>query len=158
MSPPNIKVRGAGRAKGIPHGYVLGRVSPGNGDVELLKMPDLARLGVQGNRTPGLLAKIAAQTVLANTGPGEAVPVPLSISAILDFISSTRGSVLYRGAASWAALAAGTAGQVLTTNGAGADPSWATASGGGYIPLSAGVEPGQIVTDGAGNFITVPYP
>jgi hypothetical protein len=39
--------------------------------------------------------------------------------------------VLYRGATGWAALAPGTSGQVLQTNGAAADPTWATVSGGG---------------------------
>jgi hypothetical protein len=46
MSPPPIKVRGAGRAKGIPQGYVLGRSSQGNGDVELLDLAGLRRMGV----------------------------------------------------------------------------------------------------------------
>lgn len=35
-----------------------------------------------------------------------------------------RGDVLYRGASKWNNLAAGTAGYVLTSGGAGADPSW----------------------------------
>ena len=38
---------------------------------------------------------------------------------------STRGDLLYRNASKWTRLPAGTAGQVLQTNGAGADPSWA---------------------------------
>jgi hypothetical protein len=52
-------------------------------------------------------------------------------SGVLDAISSTRGAVLYRGASGWSALAPGTSGQFLKTLGAGADPAWATASGGG---------------------------
>lgn len=76
---------------------------------------------------------------------------PLLIDAdaqeILDQITSTRGSVLYRGAGGWAALAPGTSGDFLKTNGAGADPAWATASGGsgntGELPL---------VTPSAANF------
>lgn len=48
----------------------------------------------------------------------------------LDGVFTTRGSVLYRNATVWTALTPGTAGQVLQTGGAGADPSWATASGG----------------------------
>ncbi len=48
-----------------------------------------------------------------------------------DIISSAaRGDILYRNAAVWTRLPAGTSGQVLQTNGAGADPSWVTASGG----------------------------
>lgn len=56
-------------------------------------------------------------------------------STILDTISSTRGTVLYRGATGWAALATGTDGYVLTTHGAAADPTWA--AGGGGTALSA---------------------
>lgn len=46
------------------------------------------------------------------------------VQELLDGISSTRGVILYRGASGWAALAPGTAGQVLTSGGAGADPHW----------------------------------
>jgi hypothetical protein len=59
-----------------------------------------------------------------------------SLSATLDNISSVQGSILYRGASSWSALAPGTAGLFLTTNGANANPSW---SGGG-IPSSTQTE------------------
>lgn len=52
--------------------------------------------------------------------------ISAAASAILDQLSAVRGSVLYRGAAGWAALAPGTAGQVLVTNGAGLDPAWGT--------------------------------
>lgn len=46
MSPPRIKVRGAGRAKGIPTGYILGRTSDGTGDVELLNLTELRKAGI----------------------------------------------------------------------------------------------------------------
>lgn len=45
MAPP-IKVRGAGRSKGIPSGYLMGRSSAGNGDVELLNLNAVRRMGV----------------------------------------------------------------------------------------------------------------
>jgi hypothetical protein len=48
-----------------------------------------------------------------------------TVQALLDGISTTQGSILYRGASGWTALAPGTAGLKLTTNGAGADPTWA---------------------------------
>lgn len=47
------------------------------------------------------------------------------LTSLLDMITATRGSVLFRGATAWQALAPGTAGWRLTTNGAGADPTWA---------------------------------
>ena len=57
----------------------------------------------------------------------------LVASEVLDQIGNTQGQVLYRGAAAWLALAVGTAGQVLVTGGAGAEPSWGAVgpSGGG---------------------------
>jgi len=55
-----------------------------------------------------------------------------NVSEALDLIGSTRGSVLYRGASGWAALAPGTSGHFLKSNGAGADPSYAAAAGGSW--------------------------
>jgi len=40
--------------------------------------------------------------------------------------SQAHGDILYRGASGWERVAAGTAGQVLQTNGAGAAPTWIT--------------------------------
>lgn len=55
--------------------------------------------------------------------------VTTSIQTDLDSISSTRGTILYRGASGWTSLTPGTSGHVLQTNGSGADPSWAAPSG-----------------------------
>lgn len=46
------------------------------------------------------------------------------IQTLLDGISNTQGSILYRGASSWAALAPGASGYLLSANGAAANPSW----------------------------------
>jgi hypothetical protein len=54
-----------------------------------------------------------------------------NIQTLLDSIGSTRGSVLYRGAAGWAVLTPGTSGYALASNGPGADPSYQAASGSG---------------------------
>lgn len=56
-----------------------------------------------------------------------------SIQTLLDGISSTQGSILYRSASAWSALGPGTAGNVLSTNGAGANPSWIAQST--YTPV-----------------------
>lgn len=53
----------------------------------------------------------------ANTGDQSASP-------LLDTIGSTQGQIVYRGAATWAALATSTAGYVLQSGGVGANPSW----------------------------------
>jgi hypothetical protein len=88
----------------------------------------------------------AANTVLAGPSVGSAVPtfrallaadLP-AISTLLDTIGSTQGTVLFRGASTWSALAPGTSGQVLTSGGASANPSWATNSGGGGAAFPTG--------------------
>ncbi|UWU87926.1 hypothetical protein N2605_16240 [Bradyrhizobium yuanmingense] len=56
------------------------------------------------------------------------------ISAVLDkLLGTTHGSVVYRGASSWSALSPGTLGQLLSSGGAGANPSWITANGTGTV-------------------------
>jgi hypothetical protein len=73
-----------------------------------------------------------AGQVIGNPYSYSAPALPTSISSIFDrALSATQGAVLYRGASAWAALAPGTSGQVLTTGGAAANPSWTTAAGGG---------------------------
>ena len=77
--------------------------------------------------------------------------VNATTSTVLDTVGSTRGSVLYRGASGWAALTPGTSGLFLKSNGAGADPSWASAGGGGggsFDPAAATV---ITFADGLGN-------
>jgi hypothetical protein len=62
------------------------------------------------------LALAVAALIAAFTGA--------NVSALLDIIGATRGSLLYRGASGWAILAPGAAGTVLTSQGTGADPHW----------------------------------
>ncbi len=50
----------------------------------------------------------------------------VDIQAALDSISNVHGSILFRGASAWQALAPGVAGEFLMTNGSGADPTWGT--------------------------------
>lgn len=89
-------------------------------------------------------AKIAASVVEAMGGdPGSDQIVTWDesdgdldfkyLSDVLDFIgSAAHGDILYRDSAGWARLGAGPAGQVLQTNGAGADPTWVNQSGGAF--------------------------
>ena len=84
------------------------------------------------------LETLTAARVLGSVAGGNASQ--LTATQVLDLIGSTQGNVLYRGASSWAALGVGTAGQVLQSGGAGANPSWAT---------------GILVTDGDKGSITV---
>lgn len=72
------------------------------------------------------------------------VSAPHEFAALLDvaYDGAAHGDILYRGASSWARLAAGTSGHVLKTQGASADPQWAAESAGGssteYVLLNYG--------------------
>ena len=59
------------------------------------------------------------------------VTLTADVQEILDQITTTHGAILYRDSGGWAALSPGTSGQFLKTNGAGADPSWASGGSGG---------------------------
>lgn len=80
------------------------------------------------------LAGMAPQTIKANVGVSPSSPSDVSLSAVLDMASSTQGSILYRGGATWSALPPGTAGQVLVTNGPSLDPGWGVVAG---TPITA---------------------
>lgn len=63
-------------------------------------------------------------------------------SNILDSsFGTTQGSVLYRGATGWVALAPGTPGQILSTGGSSANPSWANIGAGSTSPYYASLQP-----------------
>lgn len=79
----------------------------------------------------GGLASIADDRVLANISGGAAAPVANTLTAIIDAcIGSTQGNILYRNNTAWVVLAPGTAGHVLQTGGAAANPSWTAQTGG----------------------------
>ena len=78
----------------------------------------------------------ATQRVIGRNTAGSGDPEEVTASQVIDWIGSTRGSVLYRGAAGWASLTPGTSGYVLQSGGAGADPSWVAAGTGSVTTVS----------------------
>lgn len=66
-------------------------------------------------------ARVKGRAASAGTG----APTDLSITQVLDMQGATRGMLPLRGASTWAGLAPGSAGQVLTMG--ATDPAWATA-------------------------------
>lgn len=80
---------------------------------------------IQAALTFAVASRIAARKT-AGAGAGE----ESTLSEILDFIgSAAQGDILYRDASAWARLGAGTSGQFLKTQGAAANPIWATGGG-----------------------------
>lgn len=72
----------------------------------------------------------ATKRLLGRNSSGAGVTEEVTAEQALEFIGTpARGDILYRGASATARLPAGTAGQVLQTGGAGADPSWVAAPG-----------------------------
>lgn len=86
------------------------------------------------------LADVATDIVLGRTASGTGAVSALGATDVLDMLGATQGQILYRDASAWAALGVGTAGQVLQSGGAAANPSWGT---------------GILVTDGDKGSITV---
>ena len=98
----------------------------------------------QGAVTTNNFAVWAGNRLLKDGGPP---------SGILDLICTTRGALLYRGAASWACLSPGTNGDALITGGPGADPSWVTVGGTGTV-TSVGLSSSGSITVGGTNPVT----
>lgn len=92
-------------------------------------------------------ATAADGTMMANIAGHVAPAIPNTLSNYLDHVlaTTTRGTLLFRGANGWIALLPGTSGLFLQTLGAGADPIWAVGSA-GVTSIAAG--PG-ISTGGA---------
>lgn len=85
------------------------------------------------------LTTMAAVTMKANATTSAAAPADVSLSTFLDAaVSGAQGDFIYRGASSWVRLAAGTSGQVLSTNGVSANPTWITAAGTGTVTSVSG--------------------
>ncbi len=91
------------------------------------------------------MANMADGTIKSNISGGSAAPSDNTMTAILDdAFGNTQGDILFRGAAGWEVLPADSSGYVLTTNGAGTDPTWEPSGGGG------GFSPSEIYLQGVG--------
>lgn len=113
---------------------------------------------IAGSATLGQMPSISNSSVLGNNSGGTAVPSALTATQVLDFIGSTQGQILYRNGSVWTPLAVGTAGQVLTTQGAAANPSWTTVTGTGTVTSVAtnnGITGGPITTTGTVGLATI---
>jgi len=92
-----------------------------------------AETDAQTGITNAASAQSTANTALTNAAAAQTTAnsalAAANVQTLLNGISSTRGTVLYRGASAWSALPPGTSGQYLKTLGSGADPAWAAIAG-----------------------------
>lgn len=73
-----------------------------------------------------LFPPVGLNTILTSGGVGQDL-LYQSIAGVLETISTTQGAITYAGGgAAWTALLPGTAGALLQTGGAGANPAWST--------------------------------
>lgn len=93
-----------------------------------------ARVAKSGDTMTGPLTLSGAPTVSLHSATKGYVDTGLSGKIDIP-ASSVRGDLLFYNGSTWARLPAGTSGNVLRTNGAGADPAWAAATGGGMTLL-----------------------
>jgi hypothetical protein len=150
----------------------IGAAKIANLAVETAKLADQAVSSAKltdGAVTKVKMANVGGQRVIGNAAGVAGTPTDLSISQILDWLSSTQGAVLYRGSAGWQALAPGAAGQFLKSNGAGADPAFAAIGGSGMVTsivagtgllggtiTSAGTISLETAAGGVGTYTTAP--
>lgn len=113
---------------------------------------------ISGSISLAQLPSLSDKTVLGNNSGGTAVPSALAATNVLDMIATTQGDILYRNGTTWVALAPGTSGQVLSSGGAAANPSWATVTGTGTVTSIAtnnGLTGGTITTTGTLGLATI---
>jgi hypothetical protein len=99
----------------------------------------------------------ATARVIGRKTAGAGDPEELTLSEVLDLVgSAAQGDILYRGASAWTRLGAGTAGQVLQTQGASANPTWAN-GGLQCIPIACSDETTALTTGTAKVTFRMPY-
>jgi hypothetical protein len=91
-------------------------------------------VGSFGSASQCVSVTVNAKGLITAASQTACIPAP---SPVLDLISATQGMILYRGAAAWAALPPGSGGQVLSSGGPAANPSWQTISGTGTVTSAA---------------------
>jgi hypothetical protein len=103
---------------------------------------------------PLLLSTCAAHAPVAGNVSGQPM-VCDTLSAMMDSAyGSAQGDILYRNATVWTVLTPGTSGQALTTQGASANPQWATVGGGTGCTISGGSVNNLIVNSGSSSCLS----
>lgn len=97
----------------------------------------------------------ATQRVLGRNTAGAGAVEEVTASQELDWISSTRGALLERGASTWGAIIPGTQGFALLSAGSGADPLY-SGNAGAFTNLNGGAITGGVWRVDVPGFALVP--
>jgi hypothetical protein len=144
-NPSATTLGGVQSAAAVSHQWINSISTSG---VPSLSQP--AFTDISGTATLAQLPTIGDASVYGNTTGGTAAPAGVTLTALIDeAIGNTQGDVLYCGASAWSALAPGTLGQVLATQGASANPHWINASAGGTVTSVAASVPVDMTVDGS---------
>lgn len=102
-------------------------------------------LGLASGASAQCSGVFSNNTVCGNVTGANNTPRMTAISAIpitsaqFDILfGTTQGSLIYRNATTWVALTPGSAGNVLASGGAGANPAWTTAGAGTVTSITQG--------------------
>lgn len=83
-----------------------------------------ARIVEAGTSVVSSLYFSATQRVAGRNSAGAGSGEEITASQLMDWVGSTRGAILYRGASGWAILIPGNLDYPLVSNGVGADPAY----------------------------------
>lgn len=90
--------------------------------------------------TNAMLVSMAPSTIKARVSATTGAPEDATITQVFDFLpgGSSQGAIPFRDTSTWSALAPGVSGQFLKTQGAGANPLWASIASTGLTLLTSG--------------------
>lgn len=94
----------------------------GGGDLSANRTLSITTNGIDNT----LLAQMATQRLKGRNTAGTGNAEDITITNALDWLGSTQGQILYRGASNWTILAPGSANDLLISGGPAANPSWST--------------------------------
>lgn len=95
------------------------------------------------------LIDLTTQRVIGRNTAGTGDPEEVSVSQLLDWLSSTQGSIIYRSSGAWTVLTPGTSGYYLQTTGAASNPQWAA------VPSLSDGDKGDITVSASGATWTI---
>lgn len=126
------------------------------GGLPLTSITTIPALSVLANASSGVgnaTAVVGTANQLLAVNPAATAVIFSSVSSYIDnAIGSSQGAILYRNAATWVILPAGSTGQLLQTLGAAANPQWV----GGMVLLNT-LSPNNVATVGDTTSLTSTY-